>query len=89
MSADMNGSGRPARPPAAEDIECVEEFGIVNEFAGVRIRKLRTRAGERLEIASLELGYSIRLDALALEALSWQQPETISSFLETPFGPDA
>jgi hypothetical protein len=64
------------------------EFTLVNEFAGVRVRKLRTRNGERLEIHSIRLGHTITLDALALEGLSWQDPETISKYFETPFGPD-
>jgi hypothetical protein len=72
---------------ATPRLECVVEFPVVNEFASVLVRKIRTRAGERLEISSPQLGYSIRLDALALEALSWQDPETISGFLEHPFGP--
>ncbi len=60
---------------------------ITNEFATVRVRKVRTRNGERLEIASPRLGYWIRLDALALESLTWQPMDTFTRFLETPFGP--
>jgi hypothetical protein len=62
-------------------------FMVVNEFAAVRVRKMRTRNGERLEISSPLWENSIKLDALALEALTWQSPETISKFLENPFGP--
>ena len=76
------------RERTSDGVVCVNEFAVVNEFAGVRVRQLRTRTGERLEIESIDLGFSIRLDALALEALSWQSPDTISSFLETPFGPE-
>jgi hypothetical protein len=72
----------------AEEFEIELEFNVINEFAGVRVRKLRTRNGERLEIHSLKLGHTIRLDALALEGLSWQHPETISAYFDTPFGPD-
>lgn len=63
------------------------DFMVVNEFAAVRVRKVRTRNGERLELSSPLLGHAIRLDALALEALSWQTPETISRYLQDPFGP--
>jgi hypothetical protein len=49
---------------------------------------VRTPNGVRLEIESPRLGRSIRLDALALESLTWQRPETFSRFLETPFGQD-
>ena len=63
-------------------------ISIVNEFGAVWVRKVYTRNGERLEINAPNLGYSIRLDALQLEALSWQSPETLSKLLETPFGPE-
>jgi hypothetical protein len=33
------------------------------------------------------LGYSIRLDPLALESLTWQTMDTFTRFLEDPFGP--
>jgi hypothetical protein len=61
---------------------------LVNEFALVRVRKVETRNGMRLEIESPRLGRSIRLDALALESLTWQPAETFSHFLEQPFGSD-
>jgi hypothetical protein len=70
------------------DAEVEVEFTLVNEFGFVRVRKLRTRNGERLEVEAPRLGHTIRLDALAAEGLSWQSPETISSWLETPFGPE-
>ncbi|RMG55092.1 MAG: dihydrodiol dehydrogenase [Acidobacteria bacterium] len=60
---------------------------IGNEFTSVRIRKIRTRNGARLEIYSPRLGYRIHLDPLELESLTWQTTETFSRFLETPFGP--
>lgn len=68
-------------------LEVLAEFHVVNEFSAVRIRKVRTRAGERLEVHAPRPGHTIRLDALALEGLSWQPPETISQWLEQPFGP--
>lgn len=61
-------------------------FTIVNEFSAVVVRKVLTRNGERLEIRSPR--FQIQLDAVALEAISWQSPETISTYLETPFGPE-
>jgi hypothetical protein len=72
----------PSRP-----VKETAGFMVVNEFAAVRVRKMRTRNGERLEISSPLWENSIKLDALALEALTWQSPETISKFLENPFGP--
>jgi hypothetical protein len=64
-----------------------EVIELINEFASVCIRKVRTRNGERLEISSPRLGYRLQLDALALEGLTWQTMETFTKFLETPFGP--
>jgi hypothetical protein len=62
-------------------VEC--EMQIGNEFALVRIRKVSTRNGERLEIEAPKLGHSIRLDAVALETLTWQEPELFSTLLES------
>jgi hypothetical protein len=73
--------------PRADAAQVLAETTIVNEFTGVRVRKLLTRNGERLEVESMRLGYRIKLDALGLEALSWQAPEVISGWLATPFGP--
>jgi hypothetical protein len=73
---------------ADEDVEVLAELSVVNEFGLARIRKLRTRNGERLEIHSPRFGHTLRLDALALEGLSWQSPETISGYLVTPIGPE-
>lgn len=51
------------------------------------MRVVETRNGERLEIQSLRFPYSIRLDPLLLEALSWQDPLELGRALEQPFGP--
>ena len=71
--------------------DSVEQSGetveIANEFAFVRVRKVLTRNGERLEIAAPKLGYVIRLDAIELESISWQTSETFARFLDEPFGP--
>ena len=61
---------------------------ITNEFTSIRVRKVMTRNGERLEIASAKLGFSIRLDPLELESLTWQTAETFDGFLEQPYGPE-
>ncbi len=65
-----------------------EEFELANEFAVVRVRRRRTRNGERLEIEAPRLGRRIALCPLELESLTWQTPETFSRFLATPFGPE-
>lgn len=63
------------------------DFELANEFASVRVRRVETRNGVRLEISSARLGTSIRLDPIALESLTWQPVETFSNFLRQPFGP--
>lgn len=63
-----------------------EAFEVSNEFATVKIRIVETRHGQRLEIASPELERSIRLSSIELESLTWQDHETFTEFLETPFG---
>ncbi len=64
-----------------------DAIDIANEFAEVTVRRVQTRNGVRLEIASTRLNTSIRLDALELESLTWQSPEVFSEFLEHPYGP--
>jgi hypothetical protein len=72
----------------ADVIRRGEVIEITNEFAHVRVCKIWTRNGERLEIEAPKLGYRIRLDPLELESISWQTPETFSRLLQTPFGPE-
>lgn len=60
---------------------------VSNEFAEVVISRVRTRNGVRLDIWSPRRGSRIQLDAVALEALSFQPPETITTMLsERPSG---
>jgi hypothetical protein len=61
---------------------------VSNEFAAVTVRKVTTRNGERLEIRSMGHDQAIKLDALALEALTWSTPLEVGKGLETPLGPD-
>ena len=67
--------------------EADREFELTNEFATVRVRRVFTRNGVRLEITSPRLGRSIRLDPLSLESLTWQTDETFSEMLRNPYGP--
>ncbi|MGH8963000.1 MAG: dihydrodiol dehydrogenase [Jatrophihabitantaceae bacterium] len=73
---------------ADEGEELGEALVVSNEFAAVVVRKVSTRNGERLEIRSLGQDRAIRLDALALEALTWSTALEVGKGLETPFGPD-
>lgn len=54
---------------------------IANEFADVVVRRVHTRNGVRLDIWSPRRGTRIRLDAVALDCLSYQQPELITELL--------
>ncbi|WP_456612726.1 hypothetical protein [Blastococcus sp. SYSU DS0753] len=54
---------------------------IANEFADVVIRKVETRNGMRLDIWSPRRGSRVMLDAVALDCLSYQEPELISQLI--------
>lgn len=56
---------------------------IANEFVDVEVRRVHTRNGVRLEIHSPRRGTTIRLDAMVLDALTWQQPEVFSEMLRS------
>lgn len=66
-----------------------EVLSIANEFADIRLRKIYTRNGERLEIEAPRRGHRIRLDAVELESLTWQTAETFSGFLRASVGPES
>ena len=61
------------------------EFG--NEFAAVRVCRVRTRNGSRLLIESPKSGQWVALCPLELEALTWQGQQTFSAMIGHPFGP--
>lgn len=77
--------GSPHDPPAPPDLQ--HGATVTNEFTSVRVQVVQTGNGERLEIQSLRMPHSIRLDALLLEALTWQDPLVLGKMLEEPFGP--
>jgi hypothetical protein len=60
---------------------------LANEFAIVRLRKVVTRNGARLEVTSPKMGLKTYLDPLQLECLTWADYRTFSKLLETPWGP--
>jgi hypothetical protein len=61
---------------------------LANEFAHVRVRRIATRNGVRLEIEAPRMNRRVTLCPLELESLTWQTPDTFSEFLATPFGPE-
>lgn len=82
----MSSNGTGHEPPQEEAVEF--QTTVTNEFTSVRVRKIRTLNGERLEIESLRLDHSIRLDALVLESLTWRSVLELGQGLETPLGPE-
>lgn len=87
MDGQRAGSQPDGRPWDGDVRAEGEPIIIANEFAEVEVRKVHTRNGVRLEIRSPKAGYYVRLDALELEAVSWQPTHTFSKLLENPWGP--
>lgn len=54
---------------------------VANEFADVVLRRVHTRNGMRLDIWSPRRGTRILLDAVALDCLSFQEPELVTEML--------
>jgi hypothetical protein len=87
----MTEQGRPGpvieHPPTGEAPEYPQDGGndgpiiIANEFVDVVVRRVRTRNGMRLAIWSPRRGTRVLLDAVALDCLSFQQPELITELL--------
>lgn len=57
--------------------------------ATVAVREVETPKGTRLELESVDRGERIRLDAVALESLTWQDRETYERFLDPDAGGDS
>jgi hypothetical protein len=74
--------------PMSDDAMNDDTVTITNEFTSVRVRKVFTRNGERLEVHSAKLGFTVQLDPLELESLTWQTPDVFSGFLQDPYGPE-
>jgi hypothetical protein len=60
---------------------------VGNEFASVRVRRVLTRNGARLQVHSSKLQTDVFLDSVVLESLTWQTPESLSLLLRTPLEP--
>jgi len=54
------------------------EVTIRGENAEIRVRRVLTGNGERLEISAPKRGFSVQLDAVELESLTWQTHETFA-----------
>ena len=70
--------------PTTEGRQLDEYTEISNDAAIVRVRKVRTGNGVRLEIHAPEKDRLVYLDPLNIESLTWQTPQTFSDTLEDP-----
>ena len=64
-------------------IQKAETTAISDHITSVEFRKIFTPTGERLEIEAQSLGRQIRLDAIELESISWQDSGTIKAFYDS------
>lgn len=62
-------------------VTLVNEFDVSTGEQTATVRKLETRKGERVEIESPSGDEMLRVDALGLESLSWQDTEVLERFL--------
>lgn len=62
-------------------VTVVAEFDVSNADRTAIVRRLKTRKGERLEIEAPSEGTSLRVDALGLESLAWQETNAVSRYL--------
>lgn len=58
-----------------------ETITIANEFTEVTLRRVDTRNGSRLLVTSPKSGQWISLDALEIEALTWQNAYTLAAMV--------
>ena len=64
-----------------------ETITIANEFTEVVVRRVDTRNGSRLLITAPKSGRSISLDALEVEALTWQNARTLAAMVGNVHAP--
>jgi hypothetical protein len=64
-----------------------ERLTIANEFTEVTVARIDTRNGSRLLIISPKSGQWITLDALEVEALTWQNTRTLEAMVGNMFAP--
>ncbi|ORW08251.1 hypothetical protein [Mycobacterium kyorinense] len=64
-----------------------EPLTIANEFTEVQVRRVDTRNGSRLLITSPKSGQWISLDALEVEALTWQNTRTLAAMVGNMYRP--
>ncbi|BBY21267.1 hypothetical protein MSTO_14720 [Mycobacterium stomatepiae] len=58
-----------------------EPLTVANEFTEIVMQRVDTRNGARLLIRAPRTGRWISLDALEVEALTWQNPRTLAAMV--------
>ena len=64
-----------------------EPLTVANEFTEVMVQRVDTRNGSRLLIRAPRSGQWISLDALEVEALTWQNTRTLAAMIGNPYAP--
>ena len=64
-----------------------EPLTVANEFTEVVVRRVDTRNGSRLLISAPKTGRWISLDALEIEALTWQNTRTLAAMVGNSSAP--
>jgi hypothetical protein len=64
-----------------------EPLTVANEFTEVVVRRVDTRNGSRLLISAPRSGRWISLDALEMEALTWQNSRTMAAMVGNSYAP--
>jgi hypothetical protein len=64
-----------------------DPLSVANEFTEVVVRRVDTRNGSRLLISAPRSGEWITLDALEIEALTWQNPRTLAAMVGNSHAP--
>jgi hypothetical protein len=64
-----------------------EPLTVANEFTEVVVRRVDTRNGSRLLISAPRSGQWVSLDALEVEALTWQNTRTLAAMVGNPHAP--
>ena len=64
-----------------------EPIVVANEFSATEVHRVETRNGTRLLITSPRTGRWITLDALEVEALTWQNTATLEAMISNPNAP--
>jgi hypothetical protein len=95
MSLEWEGEREDARAArlVAQELAALlegavgEPLTVANEFTEVVVRRVDTRNGSRLLITSPKSGQWITLDALEVEALTWQNTRTLATMVGNMYAP--